>query len=1234
MGSPLELSQGQTGDADILEKPKRPGEGTRSGQRRGAATTQRKRDPRRGGQVAVARVISHGNQTRRTCMIKPVASGRHAASDGIKSKQPGPITRLLSCTEENLKSYTNMDLAPTHVVPSLSRHPISGDMYTAINKPAGVVHWVENSPDAQEVEWVPLPSDANLAPPAARHSPPVLNTDALSAVPPAPGPGPLAVTCRLPPGRYLIGCDNVLAQLHTKHPELCDKVGGFIVMHIDDVRKFAPLWLSKTEEVRADRAHYATNITGDIYGEGWISEMYGYSFGAADVAQGSEGQMRADHLSIECVNTINEGLLIHHATHGCPKPLPSPYVNYLKANINKVLGPFSQVVANYTPLASAVTARDLETARSAARFAAAHSRQEGAALKALIGGKTAQLRGETVQLATLRATGKPASATRQRELPPASEDSAQEGTARLLGEAENREANQGAGADADAGAGAGVHVELGKASSPRLPLLGTRFPPPMSPPEDGGDVAGAGAADVVSQQKRQPQPESLDQTLSATPAAPAVVVSVKREPPAEEDEQRRAPARRAPQVAGLSGGGGSGDSGGDRATYDAASWQPRPSPPGLPRIVTLFSAECSSYFDWQTLGLAYSFRRSGQPGPLTRLLSCSEAALQEYGGMELAPTMVVPSWNTHPVTGDWYPAINKPVAINHWLNHSKEAQEVDYVVILDADMILRRPLTPWDLGAAPGRPVAAPYGYLIGCDNELGRLHMKDPTVCDKVGGFIVMHIDDLRKFAPLWLSKTEEVRADKEHYATNITGDVYGKGWISEMYGYSFGASDVSGPSAAFAAAATCRNDLRARGVPRRGHVSLPPRSQRVAWAGLKHKADDDAMLYPGYVPREGVDPRVLHYGVHFQVLDWSFNKAAWRLVELASACGKHFPDPPDPAALPLAATGGGGSGERRRDLISIECVAVLNRALREHHRRIKCQLDGERDVGTMDLGDASTTSGSEEHPVAEVAVAAFVAATDVERRNMVKVQAQAQGQGQGQEGEEEGEGAEKTASGGADEEEDGGAGESTLKSTSLERTVDGANGQSEGGKGAQGHVSLGGLEKVEAGDSQEETEPVEKAAVAAAEGETDEDPPEKDATLAEVVDAEVTNQEETNATSVQIGAIGEAWLERGSPREGAVKLGRQSAELAGGLLPKLHVEHPQWYQMVPWLALVGAVVFLLSRFVKKGKKHKPYALRSSVRGKSKLGKVTRLSATNGKAESPSWMAANGDGLAKDTDV
>jgi hypothetical protein len=85
--------------------------------------------------------------------------------------------------------------------------------------------------------------------------------------------------------RYLKGCDNILAKLHTKNPDLCDKVGGLLAFHISDLRRFAPLWLSKTEEVREDKEHWATNITGDIYGKGWISEMYGYSFGAAEVSK-------------------------------------------------------------------------------------------------------------------------------------------------------------------------------------------------------------------------------------------------------------------------------------------------------------------------------------------------------------------------------------------------------------------------------------------------------------------------------------------------------------------------------------------------------------------------------------------------------------------------------------------------------------------------------------------------------------------------------------------------------------------------------------------------------------------------------------------------------------------------------------------------------------------------------------------------------------------------------------
>lgn len=72
-----------------------------------------------------------------------------------------------------------------------------------------------------------------------------------------------------------------------------------------------------------------------------------------------------------------------------------------------------------------------------------------------------------------------------------------------------------------------------------------------------------------------------------------------------------------------------------------------------PKIHTVFSTECTSYFDWQTVGLMHSFHLTGQPGNITRLLSCPEDELRKYTGHGLAPTHYVPSMSKHPLTGDW-----------------------------------------------------------------------------------------------------------------------------------------------------------------------------------------------------------------------------------------------------------------------------------------------------------------------------------------------------------------------------------------------------------------------------------------------------------------------------------------------------------------------------------------------------------------------------------------------------
>lgn len=59
--------------------------------------------------------------------------------------------------------------------------------------------------------------------------------------------------------------------------------------------------------------------------------------------------------------------------------------------------------------------------------------------------------------------------------------------------------------------------------------------------------------------------------------------------------------------------------------------------PAMGTVHTVITTECGGYFSWQTLGLVYSHRKSGQPGPLTRLLSCTEEQLKDQKVSMLYP---------------------------------------------------------------------------------------------------------------------------------------------------------------------------------------------------------------------------------------------------------------------------------------------------------------------------------------------------------------------------------------------------------------------------------------------------------------------------------------------------------------------------------------------------------------------------------------------------------------------
>lgn len=99
-------------------------------------------------------------------------------------------------------------------------------------------------------------------------------------------------------------------------------------------------------------------------------------------------------------------------------------------------------------------------------------------------------------------------------------------------------------------------------------------------------------------------------------------------------------------------------------------------------------------------------------------------------------THVAPSYTKNPHNDDIYSAYNKPESIISWLENTDVKEE--YVLILDADMVMRATFTPDEFQAEKGHPVSAFYGYLKGVGNELALKHIPEvpPTNDFEAGPF------------------------------------------------------------------------------------------------------------------------------------------------------------------------------------------------------------------------------------------------------------------------------------------------------------------------------------------------------------------------------------------------------------------------------------------------------------------------------------------------------------------
>jgi len=331
----------------------------------------------------------------------------------------------------------------------------------------------------------------------------------------------------------------------------------------------------------------------------------------------------------------------------------------------------------------------------------------------------------------------------------------------------------------------------------------------------------------------------------------------------------------------------------------------------------VFSAECIPAFDWQSVGLFFSFYRVRQPGRITRLLACSEEQLKQYPkeNMDIGPTFVHRNMRFdhandgeigdpfHDQKGTGYASYNKPYSVSAWLEANDVGEE--FILMMDTDMFFRAPVDPVALGATLGNVVSAEYTYLVGTSTGFASRFI-DASLHKRfaqVGGFHIFHREDLRAIAPLWLEYTKRVRTfananpetffnesfrTKETDAYKLTVSHMQARWHTEMYGYVFAAAEV----------------------------------------GVTHRIRRDVMLYPGYEPYLGRPPMIMHYGADFHLGEAYFNKMSYQQLKLEECPAFLFDDP----KMPI---------ERmdKRDALAMEHLANLNAAFCGFYERIGCQ-------------------------------------------------------------------------------------------------------------------------------------------------------------------------------------------------------------------------------------------------------------------------------------------------------
>lgn len=211
---------------------------------------------------------------------------------------------------------------------------------------------------------------------------------------------------------------------------------------------------------------------------------------------------------------------------------------------------------------------------------------------------------------------------------------------------------------------------------------------------------------------------------------------------------------------------------------------------------TVITCDGSTYEQWQSR-LAYYWYKKQQAkdpcremGGFTRALHSGKAD----AFMEEIPSVVVPRLDAAEELG--YMGSDRPFAINHLLNDRAAEISEDYILLLEPDHFLTRPVP--NLAVREGRPVAFDFWYMHGEGHPesaaLVRRHCpRCPETVQPLGPSpVIASKETFHDLAPRWLELSIALRKDSDADA-GITAAGAANNWVSEMWAYSMAAAEAN---------------------------------------------------------------------------------------------------------------------------------------------------------------------------------------------------------------------------------------------------------------------------------------------------------------------------------------------------------------------------------------------------------------------------------------------------------